>query len=174
VVADPSYGLIAMLQRRFFAQAAPQPRYAVIAPNRAGALDFSRIDPTPLANHFARGQWEDLKNNPSPTPAQWLANIAPLRTWVSQIQARGGQVLFFCTPTGGDHALADELAYPRRMYWDQLTASLGAPAVFADDVALLKDIPTPDGSHVDARDRDRLSDGLAQAIAENLRLSAPP
>jgi hypothetical protein len=170
VVADPSYGLISAIQRRLFQQPPPQVRYVNVAPNRAGALDFGLIDPAPLAAHFAQMQWDGLKLVPPPPPQQWLAELAPVALWVKQIQARGGKVLFFSTPTSGEHRRADDAGYPRDLYWDKAASVLGAPMVCADDVPLLRGIPTKDGSHVDQRDRDRLTDGLAIAIHEKLHL----
>ena len=173
VVADPTYGLIAMLQRRFFAQLPPQPRYAEILPNRAGALDFQRIDPEPLRAHFANMKRAGLAAGPAETPEAWLANLRPLRLAVGKIQARGGQVLFFCSPTRGEHLALDLAAYPRDKYWDQAEAILGAPTVYADDLPIIRALAAPDGSHVDRRDRDQLTDGLFEAMQQRLKLKPP-
>jgi hypothetical protein len=171
VVADPSYGLVAMLQRRLFGQAPPQPRYAVVQPNRAGALDFQRIDPEPLRAHFANMKREGLKISPPDKPEKWLADLQPIQTAVKKIQDRGGQVMFFCSPTRGEHLAADLIGYPRQQYWDQAAQIIGAPMVYADDVPIIRALNAPDGSHVDAKDRDQLTDGLYQAMRERLRLN---
>ncbi len=170
VIADPNYGLVAMLQRRLFAQPPPQPRYAVVQPNRAGALDFQRIDPEPLRVHFAKMKREGLKINIPDTPEKWLADLQPVQTAVKKIQARGGQVLFFCSPTRGEHLAADLEGYPRALFWDQAQAMIGAPMVYADDLPIIRALSAPDGSHVDAKDRDQLTDGLYQAMRERLKL----
>lgn len=170
VVADPSYGLVAMVQRRLFSQPPPQPRYAFVMPNRAGALDFQRIDPEPIRAHFARDKRAGIQANYAGTPEQWLAGLKYVRAAVQKIQARGGQVLFFCTPTRGEHLEIELAAYPRASYWDRAEAVLGAPMVYADDLPEVRALNLPDGSHVDARDRAQLTDGLYQAMRTKLQL----
>lgn len=170
VVADPHYGLVAMLQRRLFSQPPPQPRYAVVMPNRAGMLDFQRIDPEPLRAHFARAKREGIQAEYAGPPEQWLAGLYPIRDAVRKIQARGGQVLFFCPPTRGEHQQIELEAYPRASYWDRAEAIIGAPMVYGDDLPIVRALSTPDGSHVDARDRAQLTDGLYEAMRQHLRL----
>lgn len=170
VVADPNYGALAAVQRALFGQPAPQVRYAVTGADRAGALDFTRVDPRPVAEHFARERRALLQRQPAPPPEVWRRSLAPVAGWVRAIQARGGQVLFFGMPTSGGQRDADEAAYPRALYWDRIEAAVGAPVVHADDLPPLAGLQTPDGSHVDGRDRARLTDGLVLALSQRLRL----
>ncbi len=173
VTADPTYGALASLQRALTGNTV-QVRYAVIAANRAGQLDFRRADAAGLAAHFAQGREQQAVLDPPPPPSQWRADLAPVTQWVNLIQARGGKVLFFAAPTSGRLRIADELAYPNQAYWATLEALVGAPAVHANHLPELRDLATPDGSHVDRRDRGRLTDALAAVLRDRFQPGSVP
>ncbi len=170
VIADSDFGLIASLTRKFFAAPAPQPRHATLAPNRAGFLDFQTpgINIAAMADNFAAGVHSDYIGHPPPPISQWLADLQDVAHDLAAIRARGGKVVFFCSPTSGAHLAADEQGYPRKIYWDRFASEIavanGAKAIYAADVPALAAVLLPDSSHIDRRDRAAFSNAVAQLL----------
>jgi hypothetical protein len=170
VIADAELGLIASLTRKIFTTPPPQPRHATLAPNRAGFLDFKTpgINITAMADNFAAGVRSDYLDHPPPPVSQWLADLLDVGRDVAAILARGGKVVFFCSPTSGAHLAADELGYPRAIYWDRFAREIavanGAKAFYAMDLPAFAALALPDSSHIDRRDRTAFTKAVAALL----------
>lgn len=102
---------------------------------------------------------------PAISAAQWLQDNEIVIDWVKQINARGGRVVFYREPLSGDHLALDEARFPRSEFWDRLAAKMPATMIdFRDHESL--NIPTPDTSHIDAKDVPRHTRALVSVLAE--------
>ena len=112
------------------------------------------------------GAADKLVAFPPPSPAQWLADLAPVERWAAAIQARGGRVVFVNLPVAGRLTELETGYMPRPEYWDAFAARPGIHALHWLDVPALRALPLPDHSHVDAADRPALTRALITALAE--------
>ena len=86
--------------------------------------------------------------------------------WVEQIKRRGGEVIFYDTPTSGKlREYADE-AFPPSLYWERLSATIHAPTLRYTEMPALEDIPLADGSHLDFRHKSEYTHALVDALAD--------
>ncbi len=94
----------------------------------------------------------------------YLAQLPRLRQTVAAIEQRGGRVVFIAMPTSGMIREIDDIRYPRAQFWDEFARGVGARVVRASDLPALKDVQCPDGSHLDRRDRVRVTKALAAQL----------
>ncbi|MCK9488950.1 MAG: hypothetical protein M0Q42_06045 [Xanthomonadales bacterium] len=173
VLARPDLGLWPTLKRLATGQHdGHRPGYVEHQRDRTGALHFQRTDAAGLAAHFDAGAADKLVAFPAPSPAQWLADLAPVEAWVATIQARGGRVVFVNLPVAGRLTELETRYMPRPDYWDAFAARPGIHALHYLDVPALRALPLPDHSHVDAADRPALTRALVEALAERGWLAA--
>lgn len=92
------------------------------------------------------------------------AQIKRLNEWTDAIQNRGGHVVFFRINSSGFTADLEEEYFPRAEYWDRFAEQTTGTAVHFDDVASLREIELPEGSHADVKDTETITDGLIQAL----------
>jgi hypothetical protein len=71
---------------------------------------------------------------------------------VDQIRSRGGQVLFVRTPSTAAYREAEEIAYPRKKYWDQLLSYTHTPGVHFEDYPETAHFNCPEWSHLSPKD----------------------
>jgi hypothetical protein len=170
VIAQAKLGLPALMARKLFSAPPPQPDHVRMFPDRSAALDFQtpNLPVEAMRANFAQGVLDDYVRNPPPTPTQYLADLAPVASYLSMLRAKGARVWVFASPTNGAHRQADETGYPRAQYWDlfarEVATPNGACAINAMDVSALQEIELPDSSHIDQRDRARYTALIASAM----------
>lgn len=173
LLADAELGLLPTLTRLFFGAQRPNPRFVRIAPNRAGAADYQHpaANAPAMAANFAAGVLADHQEHPPPPPQVWLAELEDVARDLRAIRARGGQIVFFCSPTSGAHLAADQQGYPRADYWDRFAREIavpnGAHAIYGLDIPAIAALNLPDGSHLDQRDRPAFTQAIAKLLSEH-------
>lgn len=165
LIANPDFGATATV-RRLFDGGAPTRNYVEYHASRGGDIDYTKADPEAVKRHFAATVEGNLARMPKPDPDRWLADLQPVFDWVRAIQARGGQVIFYESPTSGLTRQIDERVFPRNQYWDRFTAASPSPVLSARDVPSLASTPLPDDSHIDYRDKPAYTRALAEALIE--------
>lgn len=163
VVAKSDFAIVRSLVRRM--DGLPLPFYnSTMDADRNSRLDFSPVNPAALADNFAVGLEADLRANPPPPPEQWLHDLAMVPAWVEAIHGRGGSVIFYTPPVGGRQSSLAESAYPRSLYWDAFVRGHGVRGLLAEDIPGMADIPLPDESHMDWRNKPAYTRLLVEAL----------
>ncbi|MGA7295912.1 MAG: hypothetical protein WBW92_00195 [Rhodanobacteraceae bacterium] len=165
VIANPDMGWRASL-RYAFEGGKPFRTYATLNANRSGDVDFRRSNPGKIKRHFAAVVNERIAEFPETTPRKWLEQLQPVAHWVRQIQARGGEVIFYKSPTHGLQRQSMNTVLPDEEYWDQARTVVPAHFLDALDVPRIARIPEPDNAHFDYRDKARYTDALVQALVQ--------
>lgn len=165
LIANPDFGVVASLKRAV-AGGAPFRNYVDYDANRSGDIDYTRTDPEATRRHFAETVEGNIARLPKTTPEQWLAGVAPVFDWVRAIQARGGTVIFYESPTQGLTREINDRLYPRAQYWDRFAAASPAPVVSANAIPALANTPLPDDSHIDFHDKAAYTRALVDALVE--------
>jgi hypothetical protein len=165
VIANPEFGVLASLRRLFNGGVAFR-YYVDYHANRSGDMDYRKTDVEATKRHFAETVEGNIAHMLKRDPDSWLADLEPVFDWVRAIQARGGQVFFYESPTHGLTAQMNERVFPHESYWDRFAAASPAPAFRAHDVPELEATPLPDDSHVDFRDKAVYTRHLADALVE--------
>lgn len=165
LIANPDFGALAALKRAF-AGGAPFRNYVTYYANRSGDIDYTKTDPAATKKHFAETVEGNIARMPHREPEHWLADIAPVFEWVRAIQARGGEVIFYESPTSGLTRTINDRLYPRAEYWDRFAAASPAPVVSANAEPELANTPLPDDSHIDYRDKAAYTRTLAKVLVE--------
>lgn len=57
---------------------------------------------------------------------------------------------------------------PRERVWERVLAASDAVGVHFEDYPELADVPTPEWSHISARDKDRLTRAVVRILRERL------
>lgn len=165
LIANPDFGALASL-RRWWTGGAPWKSYVRYRRDRSGEADYAGFDAAPYAKAFADGYAQLLASAPPQPPERWLAGLAPVHDWVARIRARGGEVIFYNTPSSGALQTLADTAYPDAQYWSRLGAALDAPTLDYREVPALNALSLPDGSHLDYRDKAAYTRTLVQALVE--------
>lgn len=172
-VARGPLGAVPAFTRWLGDQPPRRPSHVWLAANRTGTIDFTRVNPTDLANHFAVGLEKDIANNPPPPPAQWLAELATVAKWVERIEARGGRVIVFEPPVSGRQRQLAEAAYPHEDYWQRFIDHYGLTGLnYRDEPALLA-FDLPDESHVSGDQRPAYTRTLVEILQRRGLLGTP-
>ncbi len=163
IAARPDFSWSNLLNRRLNSWGLPQQEYVTFFDDRSGVTDYARVNVEAIREARVR----DLKDYYATTSAisayQWLRDNDDVIEWVKAINARGGRVVFYREPISGEHLALDEARFPRAQFWDALAAKM--PATFIDfrDYPALN-FPTPDTSHIDAKDVDQHTRALVQLL----------
>lgn len=165
LIANPEYGVLASLKRHL-GGGAPFRNYVDYHSNRGGDIDYTKTDPEATKKHFAATVEGNIARLPKHDPASWLSGIAPVYEWVRAIQARGGTVIFYESPTQGLTREINDRLYPREQYWNQFVATSPAPVISANAEPSLADTPLPDDSHIDFREKAAYTRRLVQVLVE--------
>ncbi len=165
LIANPEYGALASL-RRSFNGGAPFRNYVNYHGNRSGDIDYTKTDPAGIKRHFAATVEGNIARLPKHDPDAWLANLAMVYDWVRAIQARGGTVIFYESPTQGLTREINDRLYPREKYWNRFAATSPAPVISANAVPSLASTPLPDDSHIDFRDKPAYTRRLVDVLVE--------
>lgn len=173
VIANPAMGWKESL-RYLFIGGKPFKTFAVYQSNRSGDVDFKKGNPEAIKRHFATIVQNRLRAFPDISANSWLANVQPVANWVRAIQSRGGEVIFYQSPTHGMERSAMDQVLPQAQFWDQLPKVI--PAHFMDtmQVPAIARIPQPDDSHFDYRDKNAYTDALINELVRRNWLPHAP
>lgn len=139
----------------------PHKPFFLIRPDRFAPLDFAKTD----AKRRQDVIYEIISTQGHPCTERELEVILKrMQLAVSQIQRRGGKVVFVHFPTSGKVREGEEQRYPRPIYWDALEASTKAITIHSDDYPTLKNFHCPDGSHLDLHDAGPFTKALARLL----------
>jgi hypothetical protein len=163
----------------------------ITLPDRSRLADYSRLQlPAAYYQRVLRnlGQavpmtadmtWDRLDR----ALAERIASLSPYRDSLADydragrslaaqaaaLRARGGKAYFVVLPKSGHIKAMDDQRYPRALFWDRFAALSQAPALHFEDVAGLRELKCPDGSHLDYRDRARFTAALVEALGLDAR-----
>lgn len=84
-------------------------------------------------------------------------------TFVRAIQARGGQVLYLKFPACEKVQAFWDRWYPRATFWDALSSRTRAKTLHFADAPGVFPLACPDTSHIDERDKARVTRALMRA-----------
>lgn len=90
-----------------------------------------------------------------------------LAAQAAAIQGRGGRVYFVMLPKSGLVRMIDDRHYPRQLFWDRFASIANAPSLHFEDVAALRELFCPDGSHLDYRQSAHFTTELTRALGLN-------
>ncbi|MCS6995861.1 MAG: hypothetical protein NZ533_02715 [Casimicrobiaceae bacterium] len=163
IAARPDFAWVTLLNRWWDGLGPPWKEYVTFARDRSGATDYYKSDLRAIREARVAELRKYYPMFTPPTPEAWLAANLDVIDWVRRIQARGGQVVFYREPVSDEHFEMDEARFPRARTWDELARRMPAPMIDFQDHPELN-IPTPDTSHIDARDIERHSRALVQVL----------
>ena len=164
VVADPQLGVVATLLRLINAQAPPQQEYFRFHADRSGDIDYSKTDVAAARRHFDDMVTQGKVPHALASADAWVAGLAPVYAWAQQIRARGGEVIFYRSPTSGVLPKAEAIMYPPDQYWNRFVAMSPAPVVDAAAIPTLSAFKQPDDSHLDFRDKPAYTRALVDVL----------
>jgi hypothetical protein len=164
IAARPDFSWSNLLARYLNGYGPPSREYVTFYADRSGGTDYSRSD----IELVRKGRVRDLREYYATTPPisadEWMRDNEEVIDWVRRINARGGRVVFYREPVSGEHLDLDEARFPRNEFWDALAKTMPATMIDFRDYPELN-IPTPDTSHIDARDIDRHTRALVRVLA---------
>lgn len=141
--------------------------------NRQADL-WTRVETDTAYNEIVTGAWRAIiESLPPPPPEdvareQFEALLERIAADVGRIRERGGEVVFVRLPSSGYFREAEARMTPREQVWENVLAAADAVGVHFEDYPELADIPTPEWSHVSARDKDRLTRALVGILRQRL------
>jgi hypothetical protein len=141
----------------------PDPPYVVTFADRTKYADYSLAD----AAAKRKARLEQLATPmyaSDQTAALWLADAMWHEDAVTEIQRRGGRVVYVRLPTCDERWESDERWTPKSTYWDRLARHTKATTIHFRDVPALADLRCPDTSHIDSKDGPRFTRGLIEAL----------
>lgn len=163
-VAQAQLGVVPSAARLISHADPPHRPYTRLNPDRSGKIDFSLIDPSLLADHFATGLVQDIAENPPPPPAQWLKDLEKAAEWISAIEARGGKVIVYEPPVSGRQRSLAEEAYPRMDFWQAFINHHQLRGLNYQDEPALLAFDLPDESHVSGESRPAYTRSLIDIL----------
>jgi len=164
VVADPDLGVVASAQRLLAGTAPPRPEYFRFHADRSGDIDYSHTDVAAAKRHFAEVLQQSEQLHGDATPEAWRTGLPEVYEWTRRIQARGGSVIFYQSPTGETLRRIDALRYPPAEYWDRFVADSPAPVIDGGAEPALTQFQLPDDSHLDYRDKPGYTRALVDVL----------
>ena len=96
----------------------------------------------------------------------WLDEALQLEPAITQIQARGGTVVYLRMPTCDERWVADQRAEPRALFWDRLSSRTHAVAIHFADYPSLRNFECPDTSHIASKDGPRFTRALIEILVD--------
>lgn len=120
-------------------------------------------------------------NAPKPshlTAAQRLQRfeqmLARVRNLDTQLAGRGVTVLFVCMPSSGAYRSMEDATFPRDQYWDRLAAVFPGRCLHFSDDPVMRDLWTPDESHLETAGARAFSARLGWWVTRTLETPRPP
>ncbi|HET8942688.1 MAG TPA: hypothetical protein VFN13_11960 [Rudaea sp.] len=164
VVADPQLGVAATLLRLIDGHAPPRQDYFRFYADRSGDIDYSQTDVAAARRHFDDMVAKGTVPHALVSADVWLEDLAPVFAWTRRIRARGGEVIFYRSPTSGVLPKAEAIMYPPEQYWNRFVAMSPAPVVDAAAITQLSAFKQPDDSHLDFRDKPAYTRALVDVL----------
>jgi hypothetical protein len=172
VVADPDLGATAVALRLLDGKPAPPPDYIRFHADRSGDIDYTRTDPEAAKHHFEMLLAKGKELRALVAPDAWFTGLQEVYEWTKRIEARGGKVIFYQSPTSGAVRGVDATAHPHAIYWDRFVAHSPAAVLDAASDPKLSAFALPDGSHLDFRDKAAYTSALVDVLV-NRKLLEP-
>lgn len=173
VLARPDFSLTRSVLRSWKAEPEPFHPFQWLSLRRYGSIDFTVGDPEVPKQDLIREVESHDGHLPRFPFDEWWPQVEASHAWVNAIQARGGEVIFYASPTSGFRREVFEDWAPRAEYWDKMAAVSPAKVVNALDVPALRDFPLPDDSHVDFRQKPAYTHALIDALQARGWLQTP-
>ena len=165
-IARSDFSLVRSAARFVSGEGEPFRPYQWLDRRRFGHIDYERGDKEAQKRELAANLERFGGHLPKIPFEQWWPQVEMANAWVRAIQARGGDVVFYASPTSGPRRWAEEDWFPRTMYWDRMAAATTAKTLFTLDVPALRDFPLPDDSHIDYRQKPAYTNALIDALVE--------
>lgn len=165
-IARSDFSLVRSATRWVGGEGEPFRPYQWLDRRRFGHIDYERGDRNAQKRELAANLERFGGHLPKIPFEQWWPQVEMANAWVRAIQARGGDVVFYASPTSGQRRWAEEDWFPRTMYWDRMAAATTAKTLFTLDVPALRDFPLPDDSHIDYRQKPAYTNALIDALIE--------
>ena len=137
--------------------------YIKMAAGRSVWADYGRIDAHKLYVQRVTIEKGSLPIAPIEI-ADFTEQLIALERMVQKIHRRGGHVIFLCMPTSGEIARMENIRFPRKRYWDQLTKTTTARAIHYQDHPELAKYELADGSHLDYRQAISFTEALGPIL----------
>lgn len=141
--------------------------------NRQADL-WTRVETDTAYNRIVTSTWRAIIESIPPPPPEDVAReqfetlLAQITADVARIRERGGEVVFVRFPSSGYFREAEARMTPRERVWESVLAAADAVGIHFEDYPELADIPTPEWSHVSARDKDRLTRAIVRILRQRL------
>lgn len=159
------FAWVSLVRRELAGLGMPFNDYLVMRADRVGFLDYRRTNVAAIKHQRIVDLIEYYRDYPPAPPQQWLENLKQVSAWVDKIQARGGKVVIFREPSGGEHLALDEKNYPRPLYWDAYARVSPATMIeFRDEPEFVKMV-LPDTSHIDGLEVPHFTSALLAVLA---------
>jgi hypothetical protein len=142
----------------------PTPHYVTTLTDRSRAADFSKTDVQTHITHRNESAQKQLANKPIDFHEQWHAIGKNIHAWVAAIKLRGGTVVFLRMPIDGGYAAAYNKYAPREEYFDHFAKITGAQTIHFQDIPEMAKLHCPEGSHIDQRDKETLTNALLNEL----------
>jgi hypothetical protein len=153
VVSNPDRDPIAIVKRKIAHELPQPPEYVRFYADRSGDADYQKTDVEAARRHFSEliaGRKGNLKADVE--PGEWLSDLADAIEWTRRIDARGGRVVFYQSPTSGKVREVEQAMHPAALYWDRFAAAV-PDSIDALSDPLLSSFEEPDYSHIDFREK---------------------
>jgi len=133
-----------------------------------------KLDDDPAYAALVQDIWRDFlyAEHEVPPPEvqreQFTQLMDDLRVDVEAIRGRGGEVVFFRAPSGGEFRDVERDAFPREKVWDAIVEGVDAVGVHFEDYPELQGMSLPEWSHMSSRDSPRYTRALVGIIRRQL------
>ncbi len=126
---------------------------------------WSKLADDPRYRELARSIWHqrfDPAMDPPPDKLRKTVQEQIDRTAkaVAKLRARGVQVLFLRSPSGGEYLAYERRLFPRAGTWDALLAASHAPGIHFEDYPELQGYYLPEWSHMTRAEGERFTAAL--------------
>lgn len=175
---DPDFALQTVLERQ------PWPerpgKHVYLVPRKLGYHEadrnsyvWNKVSDDPEYRDLWQRIWRDaFEPGPDdPTPAEALKTekeqIERAARVVTQLRARGVQVLFVRMPSSGEYLSFENREFPRARTWAALLAATGAPGIHFEDYPELQGYQLPDWSHMTHSEAERFTAALYGVVTRD-------
>ncbi len=170
---DDNYSLFALLERRRIPNRGTiEGPYADVWKLSENLGDrqtvmWSRIETDPYLREHARLAWHDFKGVPAPDDVI-AKTVAQATRDAEKIRARGGDVVFVRSPSGGPVRENERIRVPREKGWDVLLRETRSRGVHFEDYAEMQGLDTPEWSHLTRASATRFTSAYVTALVKDL------
>jgi hypothetical protein len=124
----------------------------------------ARFDTIDLAAHREKEVVARAKARVALSDLEISAEIRSLTAHLDRLVEHGAQVVVVRMPVDEHFWKLDERDYPREQYWDSLAAATRATTIHFQDHRELQAFRLPDGTHLDAAERDAFTARLLEVV----------